>query len=248
MFKKIILLVFTMLLTACSNTRTITDTNQKDEVIKQVISTSQKDVVLLGNNYDYLFTGEEARKLLTLIDFLNIKGLTNENVKQIRKELNVYEDGRVMLWVATDFVISKTNDANDKNFQREQEVFINDLKKKLEEKSIKYEIDENNQSWRFHLPNVIKVNGKVAKLKNHDKIIQETSSQLINLKIDLTEYHQREVPKYTSNDVLGGVVGVLLLPISIPIVAVYAAVYMVVLIPAFLIEDMKYKNKYKYKY
>ena len=101
MFKKIILLVFTMLLTACSNTRTITDTNQKDEVIKQVISTSQKDVVLLGNNYDYLFTGEEARKLLTLIDFLNIKGLTNENVKQIRKELNVYEDGRVMLWVAT---------------------------------------------------------------------------------------------------------------------------------------------------
>ena len=83
-------------------------------------------------------------------------------------------------------------------------------------------------------------------MKNHDKIIQETSSQLINLKIDLTEYHQREVPKYTSSDVLGGVVGVLLLPISIPIVAVYAAVYMVVLIPAFLIEDMKYKNKYKY--
>ena len=35
-------------------------------------------------------------------------------------------------------------------------------------------------------------------------------------------------------------------PISIPIVAVYAAVYMVVLIPAFLIEDIKYKNKYTY--
>ena len=138
MLKKIVLLIFTMFLVACSNTRTITDTNQKNEVIKQVISTSQKDVVLLGNNYDYLFTGEEARKLLTLIDFLKIKGLTKENVKQIRKELNVYEDGSVILWVATDFVISKNNDMNDKNFQREQEIFVNDLKKKLEEKNIKY--------------------------------------------------------------------------------------------------------------
>ena len=128
MLKKIVLLIFTMFLVACSNTRTITDTNQKNEVIKQVISTSQKDVILLGNNYDYLFTGEEARKLLTLVDFLKIKGLTKENVKQIRKELNVYEDGSVILWVATDFVISKNNDMNDKNFQREQEIFVNDLK------------------------------------------------------------------------------------------------------------------------
>lgn len=248
MLKKIVLLIFTMFLVACSNTRTITDTNQKNEVIKQVISTSQKDVVLLGNNYDYLFTGEEARKLLTLIDFLKIKGLTKENVKQIRKELNVYEDGSVILWVATDFVISKNNDMNDKNFQREQEIFVNDLKKKLEEKNIKYEIDENNKTWRFRLPNIIQVKGKVAKLENHNKIIQETSNQLINLRIDLTEYHQKKVQKYNSSDVLGGVVGVLLLPITIPIVAVYAVAYVVVLIPAFLIEDMKYKNKYKYKY
>lgn len=248
MLKKIILLIFTMFLVACSNTMTVTDSNQKNEVIKQVISTSQKDVVLLGNNYDYLFTGEEARKLLTLVDFLKIKGLTKENVKQIRKELNVYEDGSVILWVATDFVISKNNDMNDKNFQREQEIFVNDLKKKLEEKNIKYEIDENNKTWRFRLPNIIQVKGKVAKLENHNKIIQETSNQLINLRIDLTEYHQKKVQKYNSSDVLGGVVGVLLLPITIPIVAVYAVAYVVVLIPAFLIEDMKYKNKYKYKY
>ena len=80
MLKKIILLIFTMFLVACSNTMTVTDSNQKNEVIKQVISTSQKDVILLGNNYDYLFTGEEARKLLTLIDFLKIKGLTKENI------------------------------------------------------------------------------------------------------------------------------------------------------------------------
>ena len=118
----------------------------------------------------------------------------------------------------------------------------------LNEKNIKYEIDENNKTWRFRLPNIIQVKGKVAKLENHNKIIQETSNQLINLRIDLTEYHQKKVQKYNSSDVLGGVVGVLLLPITIPIVAVYAVAYVVVLIPAFLIEDMKYKNKYKYKY
>ena len=155
MLKKIVLLVFTIFLMACSNTMTVTDSNKKDEVIKQVISTPQKDVILLGNNYDYLFTGEEARKLLTLIDFLKIKGLTKENIKRIRKELNVYEDGSAILWVATDFVISKNNDMNDKNFQREQEVFVNDLKKKLEERNIKYEIEEDNMDWRFRLPNVI---------------------------------------------------------------------------------------------
>lgn len=248
MLKKIILLIFTMFLVACSNTMTVTDSNQKNEVIKQVISTSQKDVILLGNNYDYLFTGEEARKLLTLIDFLKIKGLTKENIKRIRKELKVNENGNVILWVSTDFVISKTNDTNDKNFQKEQEIFVNDLKKKLEERNIKYEIEEDNMDWRFRLPNVINVNGKVAKLENHNKIIQETSNQLINLKIDLIETRQRKVQKYTSEDILGGVAAVVLAPVWIPITAIYAVVFTVVTIPLFLIEDMKYKNKYKYKY
>ena len=197
MLKKIVLLVFTIFLMACSNTMTVTDSNKKDEVIKR-----------------------------------------------IRKELNVYEDGSAILWVATDFVISKNNDMNDKNFQREQEVFVNDLKKKLEERNIKYEIEEDNMDWRFRLPNVINVNGKVAKLENHNKIIQETSNQLINLKIDLIETRQRKVQKYTSEDILGGVAAVVLAPVWIPIAAIYAVVFTVVTIPLFLIEDMKYKNKY----
>ena len=64
-----------MFLMACSNTMIVTDYSEKDEVVKQVITNSKKDVILLGNNYDYLFTGEEARKLLTLIDFFKMKGL-----------------------------------------------------------------------------------------------------------------------------------------------------------------------------
>jgi len=32
------------------------------------ITTPEREVILLGENYDYQFTGEEARKILTLID------------------------------------------------------------------------------------------------------------------------------------------------------------------------------------
>ena len=147
MLKKLILTIFSIFFIACSNTMTVVDSDQKEEIIKQAISTPKKDVILLGNNYDYLFTGEEARKLLTLIDFLNIKGLTKENIGRIRKNITVNEDGNVRLWISTEFVISKKNNTNDKNFERNQEIFVNDLKKKMEEKNIEYEIEENNMDW-----------------------------------------------------------------------------------------------------
>ena len=218
MLKKLILIIFSIFFIACSNTMTVVDSDQKEEIIKQAISTPKKDVILLGNNYDYLFTGEEARKLLTLIDFLNIKGLTKENIGRIRKNITVNEDGDVKLWISTEFVISKKNNTNDKNFERNQEIFVNDLKKKMEEKNIEYEIEENNMDWRFQLPNAINVNGKVAKLENRDKILQETSKQLINLNIDLIEIHHKEVPKYSKTQIVVGTIGAVLFPVLIPII------------------------------
>ena len=65
MLKKLsllILIILTMFLGACSNTKIIKESSTKNEVIRQVMSTPQKDVILLGTNYDYLFTGEEAKK------------------------------------------------------------------------------------------------------------------------------------------------------------------------------------------
>ena len=198
MLKKFSLIIFCMFLMACSNTMTVTDYSEKDEVVKQVITNSKKDVILLGNNYDYLFTGEEARKLLTLIDFFKMKGLTKENVSRI-------------------------------------ENFVNNFKIKLEEKNIEYKVTENNRYWRFNLPNAINVYGKVVKLENHNKILEETSSQLINLKINLIMTKEREVQKYTKGDIIGGVATVVLAPIWIPVGAVVAAAYTVVAIPALII-------------
>ena len=221
MLKKFSLIIFCMFLMACSNTMTVTDYSEKDEVVKQVITNSKKDVILLGNNYDYLFTGEEARKLLTLIDFFKMKGLTKENVSRIDKKITVNENGEVRLWVSTDFIISKKNNEDDENYEKEQENFVNNFKIKLEEKNIEYKVTENNRYWRFNLPNAINVYGKVVKLENHNKILEETSSQLINLNIDLTEVHQKEVRRFSPTQIVVGTVGVILCPILLPIIFLY---------------------------
>ena len=125
------------------------------------------------------------------------------------------------LWVSTDFIISKKNNEDDENYEKEQENFVNNFKIKLEEKNIEYKVTENNRYWRFNLPNAINVYGKVVKLENHNKILEETSSQLINLNIDLTEVHQKEVRRFSPTQIIVGTVGVILSPILLPIIFLY---------------------------
>lgn len=225
MLKKLsllILIILTMFLVACSNTKIIKESSTKNEVIRQVMSTPQKDVILLGDNYDYLFIGEEAKKLLTLIDFFRIEGL-NENINYIKKSLTINENGIVKLHVDTEFEFQKKNEnnINDKKFAQEQEEFIYNFKKKLDEKKIEYKIKENTETWKFSLPNTINIEGKVAKLENRNKILQENSSQLINLNIDLTEVHQKEVRRFSPTQIVVGTVGVILCPILLPIIFLY---------------------------
>ena len=225
MLKKLsllILIILTMFLGACSNTKIIKESSTKNEVIRQVMSTPQKDVILLGTNYDYLFTGEEAKKLLTLIDFFKIEGL-NENINYIKKSLTIDENGIVKLYVGTEFEFQKKNEnnINDKKFEQEQEKFVYNFKKRLDEKKIEYKIKENTETWKFSLPNTINIEGKVAKLENRNKILQENSSQLINLNIDLTEVHQKEVRRFSPTQIVVGTVGVILSPILLPIIFLY---------------------------
>ena len=218
MLKKIVLSILSIFLIACSSIRTIRDSVEKKEVIKQAIYTSQKEVVLLGNNYDYLFEKEEAKKIVTLIDFLKVEGL-KENINQIEKKIIVDENGKVKLSVNTKFKILKKN-KEDIN-RKEQEKFIYNLKKKLEEKKIKYEIDEDNRSWEFSLSDEININGEVIKLEEHNKILEETSKQSLNLNIDLTEVHQKEVRRFSPTQIVVGTVGVILSPILLPIIFLY---------------------------
>ncbi|BEO99426.1 hypothetical protein FNCP11_17420 [Fusobacterium nucleatum] len=206
MLKKIVLSILSIFLIACSSIRTIRDSVEKKEVIKQAIYTSQKEVVLLGNNYDYLFEKEEAKKIVTLIDFLKVEGL-KENINQIEKKIIVDENGKVKLLVNTKFKILKKN-KEDIN-RKEQEKFIYNLKKKLEEKKIKYEIDEDNRSWNFSLSDEININGEVIKLEEHNKILEETSKQSINLNIDLIIYYPKKIRKFDALKTVGAGWGLL---------------------------------------
>jgi len=206
MLKKIVLSILSIFLIACSSIRTIRDSVEKKEVIKQAIYTSQKEVVLLGNNYDYLFEKEEAKKIVTLIDFLKVEGL-KENINQIEKKIIVDENGKVKLLVNTKFKILKKN-KEDIN-RKEQEKFIYNLKKKLEEKKIKYEIDEDNRSWEFSLSDEININGEVIKLEEHNKILEETSKQSLNLNIDLIIHYPKKIRKFDALKTVGAGWGLL---------------------------------------
>ena len=219
MLKKLSLFVFLLFLVACSNTKIVEENTKKSEIIRQAISTPEKNIILLGDNYDYLFTGEEAGKILTLIDFVKIEGLSG-NIKNIKKSLTIEESGLVELWISTEFEIYKKDKSNinNKEFEKEQENFIYNFRKKLDEKNIKYKIKENNKSWKIYLPNAINVSGQVAKLENRDKILQETSKQLINLNIDLIEIHHKEVQKYSKTQIVVGTIGAVLFPVLIPII------------------------------
>ena len=206
MLKKIVLSILSILLIACSSIRTIRDSVEKKEVIKQAIYTSQKEVVLLGNNYDYLFEKEEAKKIVTLIDFLKVEGL-KENINQIEKKIIVDENGKVKLSVNTKFKILKKN-KEDIN-RKEQEKFIYNLKKKLEEKKIKYEIDEDNRSWEFSLSDEIHINGEVIKLEEQNKILEETSKQSLNLNIDLIIHYPKKIRTFDALKTVGAGWGLL---------------------------------------
>ena len=206
MLKKIILFVLLLILTACSSTYVSkTEVIRKKETIKLAITTPDKDIYLLGDNYDYQFVGKEARKLQTLIEFQKMKGLTKENLTQVKKRIRISKDGNMTLSISTEFTIYKKSevDKSNKNFEKEQEDFINDFKKKLKEKDIEYIVKEDEEGWHFDLPNTIEVSGKTVRLPNRNDILQKSSDKIINLELDLAVEYQlsdAEYQKRVSNE------------------------------------------------
>lgn len=206
MLKKFILFVLLLILTACSSTYVSkTEVIRKKETIKLAITTPDKDIYLLGDNYDYQFVGKEARKLQTLIEFQKMKGLTKENLTQVKKRIRISKDGNMTLSISTEFTIYKKSevDKSNKNFEKEQEDFINDFKKKLKEKDIEYIVKEDEEGWHFDLPNAIEVSGKTVRLPNRNDILQKSSDKIINLELDLaveSQLSDAEYQKRVSNE------------------------------------------------
>lgn len=217
MLKKIILIIISLFLIACSSIEEIPKkdlVSSKNETIKLAITTPEREVILLGENYDYQFTGEEVRKLLTLIDFGKIDNLAS----QVQKKIEVNQNGIAELSIQTKFQIYKDNNVIS---EKDKENTVREFKKLLEEKNIEYSIKENENSWSFDLPNKINIKGKVTKLKNHDEILKKFSSQTINLPIDLEEYnllsntqYAGRVVKEKAKGVGEGILFVVVLPVA----------------------------------
>lgn len=217
MLKKIILIIISLFLIACSSIEEIPKkdlVSSKNETIKLAITTPEREVILLGENYDYQFTGEEARKILTLIDFGKIDNLAS----QVQKKIEVNQNGIAELSIQTKFQIYKDNNVIS---EKDKENTVREFKKLLEEKNIEYSIKENENSWSFDLPNKINIKGKVTKLKNHDEILKKFSSQTINLPIDLEEYnllsntqYAERVVKEKAKGVGEGILFVAVLPVA----------------------------------
>ena len=217
MLKKIILIIISLFLIACSSIEEIPKkdlVSSKNETIKLAITTPEREVILLGENYDYQFTGEEARKILTLIDFGKIDNLAS----QVQKKIEVNQNGIAELSIQTKFQIYKDNNVIS---EKDKENTVREFKKLLEEKNIEYSIKENENSWSFDLPNKINIKGKVTKLKNHDEILKKFSSQTINLPIDLEEYnllsntqYAGRVVKEKAKGVGEGILSVAVLPVA----------------------------------
>ena len=214
---KIILIIISLFLIACSSIEEIPKkdlVSSKNETIKLAITTPEREVILLGENYDYQFTGEEARKILTLIDFGKIDNLAS----QVQKKIEVNQNGIAELSIQTKFQIYKDNNVIS---EKDKENTVREFKKLLEEKNIEYSIKENENSWSFDLPNKINIKGKVTKLKNHDEILKKLSSQTINLPIDLEEYnllsntqYAGRVVKEKAKGVGEGILFVAVLPVA----------------------------------
>ena len=194
MLKKLSLLIFSIFLMACSNVITVKEISEKKEVIRQVIITPQKEVILLGDNYDYLFKEGDARQVLIMVDFLGIESLKNKNISEIKKIIRASETGTMRFQASQEFRVYKKN-KDDKAFEEKQKIFISNLKKELEEKNIKFDVKEDDREWRFYINYKMDAIGKVAKLENHDKVLQETSNKLMDLKVDLFISHTKEVRK-----------------------------------------------------
>ena len=217
MLKKIILIIISLFLIACSSIEEIPKkdlVSSKNEIIKLAITTPEREVILLGENYDYQFTGEGARKILTLIDFGKIDNLAS----QVQKKIEVNQNGIAELSIQTKFQIYKDNNVIS---EKDKENTVREFKKLLEEKNIEYSIKENENSWSFDLPNKINIKGKVTKLKNHDEILKKFSSQTINLPIDLEEYnllsntqYAGRVVKEKAKGVGEGILFVAVLPVA----------------------------------
>ena len=209
--------MFVLTFTACQSLDYV---KGKNETIQLIVKGNDNNVYMLGNNYDYQFSGKDADRLLRLSNFPKELNFSREQLKNASVNIHVdARNGSVGLDFGSRITISKKS-GNNVNYKKEQKVFYENLKNELNRRKVRYKIEENSGE-------------KVVKLQNRNEFLEKGKAQYINVPSKL---YLTDPPSQATEGAVGGLMGV----VAVPVMAVLAITALVVL--PFLVPFMKIGN------
>ncbi len=231
MIKKILMgLMFVLAFTACQSLDYI---KEKNETIQLVVKGNDNNIYMLGNNYDYQFSGKDADSLLRLSNFPKELNFSREQLKNASVNIHVdARNGSVGLDFGSRITINKKAGSNA-NYEKEQKAFYENLKNELDRRKVRYKIEENSGEWVIVLLDVPYFEGKVVKLQNRNEFLEKGKGQYINVPSKL---YLTDPPSQATEGAVGGLMGA----VAVPVMVVLAIPALVVL--PFLIPFMKIGN------
>ena len=81
--------MFVLAFTACQSLDYV---KKKNETIQLIVKGNDNNVYMLGNNYDYQFSGKDADRLLRLSNFPKELNFSREQLKNV--SVNIHVDAR----------------------------------------------------------------------------------------------------------------------------------------------------------
>ena len=220
MIKKIFMCIMLVLaFTACQSLNYV---KEKNETIQLVVKGNDNNIYMLGNNYDYQFSGKDADRLLRLSNFPKELNFSREQLKNASVNIHVdARNGSVGLDFGSRITINKKS-GNNANYEKE-----------LNRRKVRYKIEENSGEWVIVLLDVPYFEGKVVKLQNRNEFLEKGKGQYINVPSKL---YLTDPPSQATEGTVGGLMGA----VAVPVMAVLAIPALVVV--PFLVPFMKIGN------
>ena len=196
--KKIILLIILLALPACSSLGlddfkfnsadniSTTKIIEEYEKVKQIISVSDGKAYVLTENYDFEFSGEQAKLLKEIVSINNIIG--RHKTKSPQYEIDIDLNGIVNFGLSSIYDIEKKSKEEDKaseEFLKKQEEKATKFRNKLKENNMKFNFTENPKEYRFYIKESAKAKGKIVKLENKDEILAKNKLEDKDLKVSI---------------------------------------------------------------
>ena len=196
--KKIILLIILLALPACSSLGlddfkfnsadniSTTKIIEEYEKVKQIISVSDGKAYVLTENYDFEFSGKQAKLLKEIVSINNIIG--RHKTKSPQYEIDIDLNGIVNFGLSSIYDIEKKSKEEDKaseEFLKKQEEKATKFRNKLKENNMKFNFTENPKEYRFYIKESAKAKGKIVKLENKDEILAKNKLEDKDLKVSI---------------------------------------------------------------